>query len=128
MDNEEKIIELLTEIRDSLKKPEPKKRGKKFFKPWTCDVVAYCEERKNNVDSSAFMAHYDSNGWMVGKNKMKDWKACVRTWEKRNGANNGNQQQTSKPSLAERATQARKDYEQSVDGELVGKNGPPVRT
>lgn len=46
------------------------------------EVTQYCNERHNNVDPQTFMDFYESKGWMVGKNKMKDWKACVRTWEK----------------------------------------------
>ena len=45
-------------------------------------VTAYCKERHNNVDPQTFIDFYESKGWMVGKNKMKDWKACVRTWER----------------------------------------------
>lgn len=45
-------------------------------------VRAYCEERDNNIDPQAFVDHYESNGWMVGRTKMKDWQASVRTWEK----------------------------------------------
>jgi hypothetical protein len=51
------------------------------------EVQAYCLERKNNVDAERFIDYYTSNGWLVGKNKMKDWKAAVRTWE-RNGFGN----------------------------------------
>lgn len=87
MNNEEKIIELLTEIRDSLKKPEPKKRGKVFVKPTIPEVAVYCIQQQNNIDAKAFVDFYDSKNWYVGKNKMKDWKAAVRTWEKRNGSN-----------------------------------------
>lgn len=50
--------------------------------PTLAEVTAYCKERHNNVDPQTFMDFYESKGWMVGKNKMKDWKACVRTWEK----------------------------------------------
>lgn len=46
------------------------------------DVRAYCEERGNMVDPETFMDFYESKGWYVGKNKMKDWKAAVRTWER----------------------------------------------
>lgn len=83
MNNEEKIIELLTEIRDSLKKPEPKKRGKVFTPPTPNEVERYCAERMNSVDVSEFIDHYTTNGWMRGKAKVKDWRACVRTWEKK---------------------------------------------
>jgi len=54
---------------------------KRFKEPNTGEVADYCIERKNNVDPMKFINFYDSNGWKVGKNKMKDWKACVRTWE-----------------------------------------------
>ena len=53
------------------------------FKPPTLDEVrAYCIERKNQVDPEAFFNFYESKGWMVGKNKMKDFKAAIRTWER----------------------------------------------
>ena len=54
----------------------------KRFTPPTVDQVAeYCKERNNTVDPQRFIDHYTSNGWMVGRTKMKDWKAAVRTWE-----------------------------------------------
>ena len=42
----------------------------------------YCLERSNNIDSQSFIDFYESKGWMIGKNKMKDWKAAVRVWER----------------------------------------------
>jgi hypothetical protein len=62
---------------------KPQKR-KRFIPPTLEEVQAYCNERNNNVDPQHFIDYYTSNGWQVGKNKMKDWKAAVRTWE-RNG-------------------------------------------
>jgi hypothetical protein len=56
---------------------------KRFTVPTVQEVRTYCEERKNGIDAGSFIDHYDSVGWMVGKNKMKDWKASVRTWERR---------------------------------------------
>lgn len=53
-----------------------------FQKPSLEDVRDYCKFRCNSVDADKFINHYESNGWMVGKNKMKDWQAAVRTWEK----------------------------------------------
>ena len=66
-------------------------KNKKFVIPSVDEVRAYCEERKNNVNAEAFLNFYSSKGWYVGKNKMKDWKAAVRTWEQkdRNGTKNG---------------------------------------
>ena len=57
---------------------------KAFFKKPTFDEVNnYCLERNNNIDPEAFIDFYESKNFMIGKNKMKDWKAAVRTWEKR---------------------------------------------
>jgi hypothetical protein len=59
-------------------------KSKRFLDPSVEDVAAYCSERGNGVDPSKFVDFYASKGWMVGKNKMKDWKAAVRTWEANN--------------------------------------------
>lgn len=53
----------------------------KFKKPTLEEVESYCKERNNNVDPERFIDFYESKDWMIGKNKMKDWKACIRTWE-----------------------------------------------
>ena len=53
----------------------------RFTPPTLEEVKAYCLERKNSVDPQAWMDHYESNGWRVGKATMKSWKAAVRTWE-----------------------------------------------
>lgn len=73
----------------SKKKVAPKKR---FSKPTIVEIREYCFERNNQVNPEKFFDHYESNGWMVGKTKMKDWKAAIRTWEK-NTFNNQNQNQ-----------------------------------
>lgn len=56
--------------------------GVRFAPPSLQEVQDYCNERQNFVDASRFLDFYASNGWRVGKNPMKDWKAAVRTWEK----------------------------------------------
>lgn len=55
----------------------------RFKKPDILDIKNYCLERQNNVDAEAFIDFYDSKDWKIGKNKMKCWKAAVRTWERR---------------------------------------------
>lgn len=55
----------------------------RFKKPKKIEIKIYCIERQNNIDYEAFYDFYESKNWMVGKNKMKDWKACIRTWERR---------------------------------------------
>jgi hypothetical protein len=62
---------------------KPQKEKKKFVPPSLADVAAYCEERANGIDPELFVDFYERNGWKVGKNKMVDWKAAVRTWERR---------------------------------------------
>lgn len=75
-------IEEYKEIKN-IKKEDPKGSKKKFFEPPSVDDVrAYCQERKNSVDPQKFVDFYSSKGWMIGKNKMRDWKAAVRTWER----------------------------------------------
>lgn len=72
----------------------------RFIPPTKEEVEAYCFERQNNVDAERFIDHYTSNGWLVGKNKMKDWKAAVRTWEKNGYSTNA---KTPKRSVGEEA-------------------------
>ena len=55
---------------------------KRFVKPTIEEVQAYCKERNNNVDAQRWFDFYESKGWKVGKNPMKDWKASIRTWER----------------------------------------------
>lgn len=66
----------------NLKKEDTSVSKKKFVPPTVEEVRAYCQERGNKVDPQAFVDHYTSNGWLVGKNKMKSWKAAVGTWER----------------------------------------------
>lgn len=55
----------------------------RFTPPTVEEVMAYCQERKNSISPESFVNYYTSKGWMIGKNKMKDWKAAVRNWETR---------------------------------------------
>lgn len=64
------------------------KKKTKFSKPTLEEVQNYCKERNNNIDAQYFIDYYESNGWKVGKNSMKDWRACIRTWERNNKTNN----------------------------------------
>lgn len=61
-----------------------KESSKRFVKPTIEEIQKYCSDRNNNVDANYFYDFYESKGWMIGKNKMKDWKSAVRTWEKNN--------------------------------------------
>lgn len=65
------------------------KKEKVFTPPTIQEVQDYCTERQNGIDAENFWNFYQSKGWMVGKNKMKDWKACIITWEKSRKKENG---------------------------------------
>ncbi|MEA4863726.1 MAG: DUF6291 domain-containing protein [Victivallaceae bacterium] len=69
----------------SLNAPNAEKSGKaRFTKPTIKDVIEYCHERGNTVNPQAFIDHYEANGWKIGQNPMKDWRAAIRTWERNN--------------------------------------------
>lgn len=91
------------------------KAPKKFIPPSVEEVRQYCQQRGNNIDPESFVAHYEANGWYRGKTKIKDWKSCVITWEKRNATNQQAGQSTEqsgrKLSVAERASESRKKWE-----------------
>ena len=59
------------------------KRAKRFTPPSADDVAAYVREQGYHINAERFVAFYEQKGWMVGKNRMKDWKAAVRNWETR---------------------------------------------
>lgn len=80
--NTEIEIEKRDTTREDTEKKIDKPKQKCFVKPTLTEIESYCFERNNNVNAEKFFDFYESKGWMVGKNKMKDWKACVRTWEK----------------------------------------------
>ena len=92
-------IEKEKEKEKELEKSKRESKSKRFTPPTLEEVQAYCAERNNNIDPQHFIDYYTSNGWLVGKNKMKDWKAAVRTWE-RNGFSS-NKSNNSKPTQAQ---------------------------
>lgn len=60
-----------------------KEKRKRFSPPSISEIYSYCQERKNQVDANKFFDFYEAKNWMIGRNKMKDWKAAIRTWESR---------------------------------------------
>ena len=88
-----------------------------FRPPDVTEVRSYCQERKNKVDPERFVDFYTSKGWLVGKSKMKDWRAAVRNWEKEENARSGTTKQSTQPS------NTRNDYDfEAIERALV-KNG-----
>lgn len=101
------------------------KSASRFIPPTVAEVRAYCQERRNNVDPETFVDFYTGKGWMVGKNKMKDWKAAVRTWEKnRGGPGPGSYKPRSKlddlRSLYKEIENEGDDYEKERNGYMLG--------
>jgi hypothetical protein len=94
-DNRSKSDWLNLHLIDLFSKPEkpllPAIKVGKYIPPTLQEVIDYCRERMNFVDPQSFIDHYTANGWMRGKAKVKDWRACVRTWEKNSKQNKGSQ-------------------------------------
>ncbi len=95
-----------------VEKPE----RKRFTPPTVEEVRAYCNERKNHVSPEAFVAFYESKGWMIGKNKMTNWRRAVITWEQRDSGNNGSSGKPAKVVTAQQYDQRK--YENHDDDVL----------
>lgn len=102
--------------------PNPiREKSRRFTPPSLDEVKAYCLEHGYGIDPEQFINYYDSNGWMVGKNKMKDWKATVRTWVNRDNASGKNtkpvtvSQHPTSPDVEE--TERLKRFLESMKGE-----------
>jgi predicted phage replisome organizer len=79
-----KSIEIEKDIDIEKEKSIKKKTASRFHAPTLEEIQAYCDERNNGIDAERFLDYYTANGWVQGKGKpIKDWKATVRTWEKR---------------------------------------------
>ena len=114
--------EIDIEIEKSKSKNKSKNNGTtRFVKPTIEELSAYALEIDYNLDPQAFMDYYDGNGWMVGKNHMKDWKAAVRTWKRRaieRGLNTrANRPEPTEPDITpEQAAEARRILEAGGGG------------
>lgn len=90
----------------------------RFTPPTLDEVTAYCKERNNGIDSQAFIDYYESVNWKVGKKKMVDWKACVRTWERRNKTSSKISVNADDRTLPEWYTNQNEEFEQASDEEI----------
>ena len=107
----EKDIEIEKEIHSSAKSTTTKR--KRFEKPTLSEIKAYCIERGNKVDAQHFFDYYESNGWKVGKNSMKNWQAAIRTWE-RSEYRKSNYKKNSKEDAINVVKELMEEYEQSA--------------
>ena len=99
-----KSIKQLEDAIAVLEKP-PRAKREAFTVPSVDEVEAYCNERDNGINPQAFVDFYETRGWKVGKEKMKDWKAAIRTWE-----NNKKEREQAQKPTSERYTTAKKDF------------------
>lgn len=84
-------------------------KRERFTQPTLSEVEAYINEKGYHIDAEQFIDFYESKGWMVGKNKMKNWKAAVRTWEKRHNEQPKSSHQGSRRELFARLYEEHKD-------------------
>ena len=114
--------------------PSGGKREKRtrFVPPTIEEVRAYCHERGNSVDPEVWIDHYTANGWKVGRNPMRDWKAAVRTWEKQQRSSGhakgqGHRDEPRRLSAVDRARRANGLADREADGGTVGADDRDVR-
>lgn len=91
-----------------------------FVKPTVEEIADYCAERGNGIDARHFYDYYESNGWKVGRNPMRDWKATVRNWEQRE-----KQSPSPKPSPRRQSTFERQQEEYRKFQQIIA-GGAPV--
>jgi len=83
------VSDCLPKRREEKRREEKKNTSRRFTPPTLQEISDYCKDRGNSVNPQEFKDHYDANGWYRGKTKIKDWKACVRTWEKKESKEQG---------------------------------------
>ena len=86
-------------------------RARKFTPPSVEEVAKYCRERNNGIDAQRFVDYYEARDWMLGKTKMKEWKAAVRTWERGSSS--------AKPSSSA-AAMPEEDFDETFDRMMGG--------
>lgn len=86
---QDSLVKVSTVEKSIVEKPDKPPAHSRFMKPTLEEIKTYCQARQNNIDPERFMNYYEANGWMVGRNPMKDWKAAIRTWEQRKEENHG---------------------------------------
>ncbi len=95
--------------------PAPSVKKRKFTPPTVEEVNEYAQEKEYTVSGEEFIAFYESNGWKIGKNSMKDWRAAVRTWEfRRKNRSTGGGYGGKQTASERRAEQASREYEEHI--------------
>jgi hypothetical protein len=95
--NQERIRNESINKNDKKEKNDKKNIGVRFKKPSVEEVRMYCTERNNGIDPETFWNHYEAANWFRGKTKIKNWKSCIITWEKRNGKSGKDRRKSGSP-------------------------------
>ncbi len=88
--NKTSITRKIKELIDELQEKKPKRKTKAFQKPTIEEIQTYINEKGYTFDAEEFYNHYESNGWLVGKAPMKNWKSACFTWSKKDKQFNPN--------------------------------------
>ena len=115
---EEDIEEDIDKDTESIKAAKPQ-RSKAFKPPTVEEVAAYCAERQNGIDAQAFIDYYAGTNWHRGKTKITDWKACVRTWEKRDRETPPREKPQQKPKQYTTAAQYEATKPKTIDSDKL---------
>jgi hypothetical protein len=118
--NESLNVNVNVNVKDNDKDKDKDKASTKRtrFSPPTVDEVSeYCKERNNKVDPQTFVDFYAASGWMRGKTPIRDWKACVRTWEQRDDQRGGSVQ---KPRLLRAQDYEQREYHEEEMQKILG--------
>lgn len=87
----------------------------RFKKPTVEEIAEYCRERNNGIDAQRFFDYYEAKGWLIGKTKMKDWRAAVRTWERVSGAGAGTATRGGKIDYEAEMTEKEREWLKGLD-------------
>lgn len=104
-----------------------KRNPKRFIPPTLEEVETYCNERENGIDHANWFDHYTANGWKVGKNQMKDWKAAVRTWERNSGHGSSTIGRTGKAAYVPSSVRVQNKLQQMLEEAEARENGNKFR-
>ena len=89
-----------------------KQKRKRFVKPTISDIEQYCSEKNISINAQQFIDYYESNGWKVGRNSMKDWQATVRRW----ASNNYGKKKNSKDNAINVVKEVMEEYRNEQQG------------
>lgn len=110
----EKELEIEKEIDKEIdnKCASTKQKRKRFVKPTISDIEQYCSEKNISINAQQFIDYYESNGWKVGRNSMKDWQATVRRW----ASNNYGKKKNSKDNAINVVKEVMEEYRNEQQG------------